>query len=405
MNRFYAWIRCSGLWAMGGRFLLLVLLAGAGRLQAQEPGKPVTTILLPLHLDSLYQLDQYKFGNNIPRFTLPYLEFFNGVQYAADSLRREGVPAHIQVVDTRQAGLTLAQVLQQPKVKQSSLLIAVAQSGAEIKLMSDFARMQQIPLISATYPNDGGVRETPQLYLANSTLRTHCYGIYNYLQQNHALHNLVVFTRRGTVEPYLKNWLEEAGRNTRGYRLPLKFITLTDSFQVSQVEPMLDSTRRNVVLGATLDTEFGKRLVRTLSGLQPAYSTLVMGMPTWDEIDLRHPEFKGMEVTYSTPFVSLSTNVDAYNSFASYYQKNLNSRPSDMALKGFEFTYRFVKTITRWPQADSFAAHINDRLARIFCDFNFQSVSNSTDKPQTDYFENKKLYFIRKADGVVKGIY
>lgn len=394
------------------RFLLTLLLILPGWLalpqmaRASDSTRPVLTVLLPLQLDSLFKSDQFKFGNSIPKFALPYLEFYNGVQYAADTLRKEGTEAKINIVDTRKAGKTVAQILQQPEVKEARLLIAVGQSGAEIKMMAEYARQINVPLISATYPNDGGVRGNEYFYMANSSLRTHCLGIYKYLQQNHSTSNIIAFTRKGNFEPYLKSWLDEAATQTASVRLKIQYITLTDSFSVSNVQTMLDSTRQNVVLGVTLDEAFSKRLVSSLSALPPAYQKLVIGMPTWDEIDFRRQEFKGVEVMYSTPFVSLSANIDAYNAMAQYYSKNLNSRPSDMALKGYELAYRYIKTLTRYPEPADFARHVNDGAFKVFCDFNFQPVRNPASAGvAVEYCENKKLYFVRKVDGNVKGIY
>ncbi|HSR39422.1 MAG TPA: hypothetical protein VLL95_10950, partial [Phnomibacter sp.] len=294
----------------------------------------------------------------------------------------------------------------EPSIKESDLLIAVGQSGAEIKMMAEYARQINVPLISSTYPNDGGVRGNEYFYMANSSLRTHCQGIYKYLQQNHATSNIIAFTRKGNFEPYLKSWLDETAAQTASVRLRIQYITLTDSFSVSNVQTMLDSTRQNVVLGVTLDEAFSKRLVQSLSALAPNYQSLVMGMPTWDEIDFRRHEFKGVEVMYSTPFVSLSANIDAYNAMAQYYSKNLNSRPSDMALKGYELTYRYIKTLTKYPEPTDFARHVNDGAFKVFCDFNFQPVRNPASAAVTvEYYENKKLYFVRKLDGNVKGIY
>lgn len=389
------------------RLFVVGLLSALPRITMAQEGSPikVTTILLPLQLDSLFEFDQYKFGNNLPRFVLPYLEFYNGVKLAVDSLNKNGTPAWIHIADTRQAGSSLTTILDNPTIKQSKLLIGVAQNSTELKQMTDFARQQNIPFVSATYPNDGGVRSSPQLFMANSSLRTHCMGIYKYLQQNHSTDKIVVVTRKGSVESYIKTWLEEAAGQTKSIQLPLKFVTLSDSFGTAQLQPLLDSNRRQVVLGATLDEAFSKRLVKTISGLQPKYQTLTMGMPTWDEIDFRKPEFKGTEVMYSTPFVSLTANVDVYNSLARQYALTQNSRPSDMALKGFEITYRFVSMLQRWPTLDSFTLHINDKTDKVFCDYNFQPVFTKGDNQGIHYYENKQLYFVKKVDGHVKGIY
>lgn len=382
----------------------LLLSATAAFAQQQPVDKPVVSVLLPLHLDSMYNADKYKFGNSIPRFALPYLEFYNGVLMAADSLSKEGAQVHIEVVDTRRFS-SLSTTLYSPTVKQSKLLIAVAQNSNELKQMAAFANSMHIPLISATYPNDAGIKNTPELYLLNTTLKTHCAGIYQYLQRNHSSDNLVFVTRKGTVEPYLKSWLEEAATSANGNRLRWKTLLLSDSFQVAQVKALLDSNKNNTLITATMDGAFGQRLVKQLSSLQPKYKSHVVGMPNWDDVDFKRAEYKGVEITFSSPFISSSGNVDVYNSLSKTYARKQNSKPSDMAIKGFEITYRFVQNLLANPTLEAFADHANDRTYNIFNDFDFVPVTDAADNTLIHYFENRKLYFIRKMDGVVKGVY
>lgn len=386
--------------------LVLVVLLNHSMVSAQEPvsPKPVVSVLLPLQLDSFYTADKYKFGNNIPKQILPYLEFYNGVLLAADSLNREGAAVHIEVVDTRRFS-SLNYTLNDPVVRQSKMLIAVAQNSFELKQMADFAKELHIPLISATYPNDAGIKNTPELYLVNTTLKSHCGAIYQYLQRNHASDNLVFVTRKGSIETYLKNWIDDAAPIATTNKLQWKLITLSDSFQVSQIKALLDSNSNNTLIAATMDKPFGQRLIKQLSGLQPKYKSLVVGMPNWDDIDFRKPDYKGVEITYSTPFISSSGNIDVYNSLSKAYAKKQNSKPSDMAIKGFELTYRFVKNLLAYPIYEDFADHANDRSFKVFCDFDFVPVSEPGNESQINYFENRKLYFIRKKDGVLKGIY
>lgn len=182
-------------------------------------------------------------------------------------------------------------------------------------------------------------------------------------------------------------------------------ITLSDSFQVAQLRSLLDSNRNNTLIAGSMEAAFGQRLVKQLSSLQPKYKSLVVGMPNWDDIDFRKPEFKGVEITFSTPFISSSGNLDVYTSLSKAYAQKQNSKPSDMAVKGFELTYRFTKTILAYPAYEDFADHANDRTYKIFCDFDFVPVTEPGNADQIHYFENKKLYFIRKQDGVLKGVY
>ena len=67
----------------------------------QDSSAPQTvnaTILLPLYLDSLFKTAGYAYNTAIPRFAMPALEFYNGVQLAIDSLNQEGIKARIEIV-------------------------------------------------------------------------------------------------------------------------------------------------------------------------------------------------------------------------------------------------------------------------------------------------------------------
>ena len=45
-----------------------------------------------------------------------------------------------------------------------------------------------------------------------------------------------------------------------------------------------------------------------------------------------------------------------------------------------------------------------DHSGKIFSDFDIQPVKMKTTKNEPDYYENKKVYFIKKIDGTSKVI-
>jgi ABC-type branched-subunit amino acid transport system substrate-binding protein len=360
------------------------------------------TILLPLYLDSLFKTAGYTFNNAIPRFALPALEFYNGVQLAVDSLNQEGIKARIEIVDSRKSR-AVSQVFNTYSLHKPGLVIGVVQSSTELKQVADLALQNKVPFISATYPNDGGITANPSLVIANSTLKTHCNGIYKYLQTRHDKENLVLFYRKNaSVGDRIKQYLNEA-QAASDKKLNWKMVPLTDSFSISQVGYYLDSLQSNVIVGASMNDDFSMRLIKSLSALKSKYRSAIFGMPTWDEYNLTKPEFRGVDVYYSTPFVSYSANASLYNAFVKKYKTTQNSKPSDMVFRGFEITYRYVKTLAQNP--DSFIEHVNDSRNKVFADFRFEPVHILKDGETPDYWENKKLYFVKKTDGLVKGVY
>jgi len=385
--------------------LLSSLLFKSGWSQPDSSGiKTINaTILLPLYLDSLFKTAGYAYSSSIPRFAMPALEFYNGVQLAIDSLNQEGIKARIEIVDSRKPR-AIPQVFNSYSLHKPNLVIGVVQNSSELKQVSDLALQNQVPFISATYPNDGGVTAHPNLIIANSTLKTHCFGLYKYLQTKHDKENIVLFYRKSAAAgDRIKLYLNEAEASTTGKKLNWKMVPLTDSFSIAQVGYYLDSMQSNVIVGASMNDEFCMRLIKSLSALKTKYRSSIFGMPTWDEYNLTKPEFRGVDVYYSTPFVSFSSNATLYNSIIKKFKATQNSKPSDMVFKGFEITYRYVKTLSQFPE--NFMDHLNDSRNKVFADLRFEPVLTLKDGEIPDYWENKKLYFVKKTDGLVKAVY
>ena len=53
---------------------------------------------------------------------------------------------------------------------------------------------------------------------------------------------------------------------------------------------------------------------------------------------------------------------------------------------------------------DQLINHLSDKEYKLFNDFDLQPVYLNKAGISTDYLENKKLYFIRKADGKIKSV-
>jgi hypothetical protein len=118
-------------------------------------------------------------------------------------------------------------------------------------------------------------------------------------------------------------------------------------------------------------------------------------MPTWDIMKFKEPEFKGMQIYYSSPY--FNDKNDAYSHYITdYFKRVYKSRPSDMAFKGFELTWYFVKQLS--DKGVYFNGSINDPSKKVFSNFNYQPVYLKEGATTPDYFENKNIYIIQKND-------
>ena len=360
-------------------------------------------IFTPLYLDSAFDnFDEYRYAKNLfPKFINPGLEFYEGAQLALDSLNKEKALLEIFVYDTKSAKLNIQQQLNMAVMDGIELIITNC-SSAELKIFADAGLKKNIPIINVNVPNDGGVISNPFFIVLNPTLRTQCEGIYKYLQKYYSLDNIVIFRKKGQLEDRIKSYIDEFGKNTIAVPMTLKYVELTDSFTMNQLKPYLDTTKQTICIAGSLDENFGKRLTQQLAALKKQnYQAMVIGMPTWDGISFNKSEYKGIEIIYSTPFYN-AKNDKASVSISQRFNKMMYARPSDMVFRGYEVTFRFARMLLQY--GNDIASNLANKYMKVFTDFDIQPVLNKQSMT-LDYFENKKLYFLKWQDGQLKGVY
>jgi hypothetical protein len=373
-----------------------------------QPSETIHKIVVfaPIFLDSAFNGNTYKINsNNIPKAILPGLDFYNGIMTAIDSLQKEKANIEVFFFDSKSTEKPLQKILAEKFWDSVSLIISSFKDRSDIKPLADFALRKEIPLVSATYPNDGGITENPFFILLNPTLRTHCESIYKHIQKNYSTGNLIYVKKKGRLEDEIQNIFLEMSKNTPAIPLKYKTIELTDSFTIRNLQNVLDSNKQNIIICGSVNETFGLRLVKTLQS-NKKYSSTAIGMPTWDGIKefnklSMDEKGKGVEIVYSTPYY-FSRNKSLLKSLATNYKDKFFARASDWFYKGFETMYYFSNTISK--NNGLIFNHLSEKKYTLFNEFEIEQVLPNKEAAIPNYWENKKLYFIKKQDGVIKSV-
>jgi hypothetical protein len=385
--------------------LLLCYLRAAAQTDTtghlQDSARPEVAIFTPLYLDSAYDANgDYRYDKSFPRYINPGLEFYEGAQMALDTMAKEKATLVVRVYDTRSTRQTLQQMLDDSAFQRVGLIIGQVNSPQEMQVLAGAAARKNIPFVDVNYPNDAGITNNPNLVILNSTLRTHCEGIYRYLQRNYPTKPLVFFRRNGSQEDRLKGYFTDLDKHTASVPLKIKYVTLDDNFDAAALAANLDSMSQTVCIAGSLDEAFGSRLCGMLASMK-SYRTLLMGMPTWDQMDLTKPEYGGEAIVYTTPFY-----LNPADTLVKLIQQNFKtrfySRPSDMVYRGYESVYRFCHLLLQHPAGLS--GSIGEKRFKVFDDFEILPVFLNRQTMTLDYLENKKLYFIKMMDGTVVSV-
>ncbi|HEV8506656.1 MAG TPA: amino acid ABC transporter substrate-binding protein [Chitinophagaceae bacterium] len=390
---------------MKKRYFTLFLFCLFGFLQFQrsfaQNVRYKIAIFSPLYLDSAFDdLNNYRYEKQFPKFINPGLEFYEGVQLALDSLAKEGTPLEVFIYDTRSGKEPLAQQLN--KLDSSIELILAYANPQESWNIANAAKSKKIPYVNINLPNDAGITDNPYFVMLNSTLQTHIGLLYKYLQKNYALAPIIMFRKKGQMEDMVKSLFDDAGKNTVSVPLKIKYVDLVDSFTVDQLTAKLDSNKHTVCIAGSLDENFGRRLSQQLASIGKSYPLTLVGMPTFDNLtkDFTSPQYKGLEIVYSTPFYN-SRMDKVSQGITDYFNTKMYARPSDMVMRGYEATWRFSKLLLEYGK--DIASNLSRKEFNLFRELDIQPVINKQ-TTTLDYFENKKLFFVKWQDGIIKGV-
>ena len=383
--------------------LLIMIFCIGAQAQTDSSRKHRVAIFTPLYLDSAFDATgNYRYDKNFPKFINPGLEFYEGVSMAIDTLQMMKVRLDIRIYDTRSSSNPITRILQNPEFDSTELIIGHV-NVAELRELANAAQKRKIPFINVNFPNDGGVTNNPEFVLLNSTLKTHCEALYRFIQRNWGTSTIYYFYRAGSQEDRLRGYFSEVEKNTASVPLKMRYIPVSDPADPNQFIPYLDSMRKTICIVGSLDENYARTICASLSSLNKTYLTKIFGMPTWDNIsEFSQPAYENQEIYYTSPFY-INPADSLVLSITNIYKNKFYSRPSDMIFRGYESIMRFGRLLERYGQ--NLSGSIGEKRYKVFDDFDIQPVFLNKQNMVLDYFENKKLYYIKKVNGIIVAVY
>ena len=382
-------------------FALCVLFFSATQSFAQNAIPPNKiyriAVFSPMYLDSVFSNSELISSNSIPKFIMPSVEFVQGARIALDTLALNGKKAEAFIYDSKSFTRPISWLVKNKLLDSIDLIIGSVKEP-DYQELANFAAQKSIPFVSATYPNDGGVTQNPFLIILNSTLKAHCQGIFSYLVQKHGTDKIYLVKKKG--DDRIDNYLKEANMQDGKPLLNIKTITLDSSISSYALSRRIDTTQSSVIIGASLNELFAKKLADACYPIQKNHPLVLMGMPNWDGFKslVKKDAYPDFPILYTTPHYDSKNNSFDSLLVQKYFQL-YRSKPSDMAYKGFETTYFFTNILLN--NDGDFMSHINDNRYTVFHDYNFVPVYIAKPNNSPDYFENTHLFIMQILNGEI----
>jgi hypothetical protein len=360
-------------------------------------GKKVyrVAVFAPMYLDSVFTAGQLK-SNSLPKFIMPAIEFVQGAEIAFDTISLNGTKAEAHFFDSKSYSKPIQWLIRYKQLDSIDLIIGAVKEP-DYGELAQFAKQKNIPFISATYPNDGGIKENPFTVIVNSTLEAHCEGIFSYLLQKHGTDNIYLIRKKNDnrIDDYFKAINSSEGKPL----LKIKSIAIDSSISSYALRNMIDTTKPIVIIGASLNETFSKKLVDACYPIQKTNPFVLIGMPNWDGfLSLQKKDaYIDFPIRFTTPHYDSKSNAFSNFLVEKYFAK-YRAKPTDMAYKGFETAYYFTNILLNYNK--NFMQHLNENKFAPFHDFNFRPDS-SKNNLIPNYFENKHLYIMQILNGEI----
>lgn len=323
------------------------------------------------------------FSTANPNDAARFIEYYEGLLMAVDSLRNTGCSLELSVFDTGDGTARIQNILKEEALCRATLIIGGLQNE-QIKMIAGFAQEKNIKYVIPFTSTSDDVLSNALIYQVNTP---HSY-IYAKAAQAacnlFGKDNIILISTPGLTEK--TDYIQTLKAEFTQQNIPYKEITHQVETFIADMEQVLDPEKRNIVIPTSATLEALNRIrphLRTLSEIateeRPVFSINLFGYPEWQTYTQEALEDFYALNTYIYSFFyadNLSPEVQYfYTKYKNWFSKNLINTFPKYGILGFDTAMFFFDALRK--QGANFENNLNRiHYKSIQTGFNFERVNN-----------------------------
>ncbi len=311
--------------------------------------------------------------------SLRFIEYYEGLLLAVDSLRNTGVSIELSVFDTESGTNRTKEILKTKELKEANLIIGAVQND-QIALVAEFAKKHKIKyVIPFTSRNDDVLSNayvfqvnTPHSYLHDKAAQLGC--------RLFANANIIFVNTndKDNKTDYIKTLKEEMNQRNITYT---DCIWSDENFR-ADITAKLDENRSNVIIPYSGSFDALNKIRTTLRSLSdefPQYGLTLYGYPEWQTYtrDCLEDFFALNTHIYSYFYAdNISAQVnDFYAKYKTWYSKTLINSFPKYGILGFDTGMYFLTALNKY--GTNFENNLSKiKYKSLQTSFDFHRVNN-----------------------------
>lgn len=295
-------------------------------------------------------------GNWLYEGSVPFIEMYEGILIAVDSLRALGLGIELDVYDTGVDTARIDKLISSGELDNADLIIGPVFSF-NLSRISAFAAERNIPVVSPVPLRDPNILDNrPTLFRVCPSHETSQDVLVREITSNHAAGNIVfLYADSLMLRPETGTfWQKLTDEVSARYDTDSSLITpyffpgenqkLSTYQRITSIEALLKPDKENIIILASTETPVVSSVFSTLHALEKKYDIRVFGYPeiaSLPTIDLRY--YYDMQLVIPTE-TYIDFNREATRKFVRAYLRKFNTEPSQesFAWRGFDLAFYFI---------------------------------------------------------------
>jgi LysM repeat protein len=328
-----------------------------------------------------------------------FLEMYQGILLAADTLRALGLNINISAYDIKADTVEITKLISSGRLSGMDLIIGPVYSH-NLLIVADYAKNLGIPVVSpVTLMNNSVLINNPTLFMANSSLEVAQKALAKRISENYD--NNLVFIHADSIrtDSDVKRFKDMIFKEL-SYKLPYEEIkfkeflfysrSMFDNDSINRLSHALSESTKNIIIIASEDTPVISESLTEIHGLSKRFDVKVYGYPSLLDLDNLDPKlFFDLDLKILTPYWIDYThrNVKKFNS--SYRRKFLTEPlEKSFAWSGYDIAYYFLSGLAL--NGRDFILNPEKHYPELL-----QTRFDFVRKEDNAGFENQSLFMIR----------
>jgi len=308
--------------------------------------------------------------------TEKFIEFYNGMLLAADTLRRNGLNINLRVYDSGKTDAEAQTLVSYKELKNMDFIIGPAYQ-AQIKTMADFALAYNVKLVIPFSSKSDEVKNNSNIFQINAPQNESAADVALQIAQNFKDYNIVVVSFSDQKYNDKAVWADTLSFTLNAMGVKHKDVVFSN---FTELKKTVDKKKKNLIFPVTTNQVALNQVLPIINMLKAKDTEIaVFGFNEWQNYNSISKELFQYDTYFTSPFFvdfKSEETIKFLRKYRSYYSAEPSNTHPMYAILGYDMMMYFCESMQKYGHDFEWAL---DKIkpSTLQSDFKFNRVGES----------------------------